>query len=238
LAQLVAASFTLAKPVTDSIETLTILTPTSEAWQLLFQDQHLLVVNKPAMLLTVPGRHPANFDCLVTRVQQQFPTAQVVHRLDYDTSGLVILPLTKSALSHISKQFQARTVKKHYQALVQGKVSPDRGSIDAPLAADAERRPLYKVCQMDGKASLTHYQTISYDDVHDLTRLALNPVTGRSHQLRVHLLSIGHPIIGDTLYGNAENIALSPRLCLHAASIKFCHPDTGQSLQFDAPVPF
>lgn len=224
--------------MTDSIEALTILTPTSEAWQLLYQDQHLLVVNKPAMLLTVPGRHPANFDCLVTRVQQQFPTAQVVHRLDYDTSGLVILPLTKSALSHISKQFQARTVKKNYQALVQGKVSTDSGSIDAPIVADAERRPLYKICHKDGKASLTHYQTISYDERLDLSRLALSPVTGRSHQLRVHLLSIGHPIIGDTLYGDAENIALSPRLCLHAATIVFSHPETGQSLKFDAPAPF
>ncbi len=224
--------------MTDSIDTLTILTPTSDAWQLLYQDQHLIVVNKPAMLLTVPGRHPANFDCLVTRVQQQFPTAQVVHRLDYDTSGLVILPLTKSALSHISKQFQARTVKKNYQALVQGKISTDSGRIDAPIAADAERRPLYKICHKNGKGSLTHYQTISYDERRNLSRVALSPVTGRSHQLRVHLLSIGHPIIGDTLYGDAENIALSPRLCLHAATIEFCHPETGQSLKFDSPAPF
>ena len=214
------------------------MSPTSEAWQLIFQDQHILVVNKPAMLLTVPGRHPANFDCLVTRVQQQFPSAQVVHRLDYDTSGLVILPLTKTALSHISKQFQARTVKKHYQALVQGNVSPVSGIINLPIAADAERRPLYKVCYQEGKASLTHYQTISYDERNDLSRLALSPVTGRSHQLRVHLLSIGHPIIGDTLYGDAENIALAPRLCLHAKTIEFMHPETGQTLEFETPAPF
>ena len=103
--------------MTETIDSLKILTPTTEPWQLIYQDEQLIVVNKPAMLLTVPGRHPANFDCLVSRVQQEFPTAQVVHRLDYDTSGLVILPLTKSALSNISKQFQARTVQKQYQAL-------------------------------------------------------------------------------------------------------------------------
>jgi tRNA pseudouridine32 synthase/23S rRNA pseudouridine746 synthase len=224
--------------VTDSIESLTILTPTDESWQLIYQDEQLLVVNKPAMLLTVPGRHPANFDCLISRVQQQFPTAQVVHRLDYDTSGLVILPLTKAALSNISKQFQARTVHKQYQALVQGEVSPANGSIDLPIAADPIHRPLYKICQASGKPSLTHYQLLSYDNARDLSRVLLSPVTGRSHQLRVHLLSLGHPIIGDTLYGDAANIALSARLCLHAAAIEFCHPVTGKLLQFTAEAVF
>jgi len=224
--------------VTDSIESLTILTPTDESWQLIYQDEQLLVVNKPAMLLTVPGRHPANFDCLISRVQQQFPKAQVVHRLDYDTSGLVILPLTKAALSNISKQFQARTVHKQYQALVQGEVSPANGSIDLPIAADPIRRPLYKICQASGKPSLTHYQLLNYDNARDLSRVLLSPVTGRSHQLRVHLLSLGHPIIGDTLYGDAANIALSARLCLHAAAIEFCHPVTGKSLLFRAEAAF
>lgn len=224
--------------MTDSIENLTILTPTNEPWQLIYQDEQLVVVNKPAMLLTVPGRHPANFDCLISRVQQQFPTAQVVHRLDYDTSGLVIFPLSKAALSNISKQFQARTVHKRYQALVQGQVNSSNGSIDLPIAADPIRRPLYKICQMTGKPSLTHYQLLDYDQARDLSRLLLSPVTGRSHQLRVHLLSLGHPIIGDTLYGDATNIALSARLCLHAAAIEFCHPVTGQLLQFEAEAAF
>ncbi len=224
--------------MTDSIETLKILTPTTTAWQLIYQDEQLLVVNKPAMLLTVPGRHPANFDCLVTRVQQQFPTAQVVHRLDYDTSGLVILPLTKAALSHISKQFQARTVHKQYQALVQGQLYQESGSIDLPIAADPEHRPLYKISVGLGKPSLTHYQLLSYDSERHLSRLLLSPVTGRSHQLRVHLLSLGHPIIGDTLYGDAANQALSERLCLHAASIEFFHPTSGQPLQFESTAPF
>ena len=224
--------------MTDSIESLTILTPTNEPWQLIYQDEQLLVVNKPAMLLTVPGRHPANFDCLISRVQQQFPSAKVVHRLDYDTSGLVILPLTKAALSKISIQFQARTVHKQYQALVQGEVVSERGSIDSPIAADPHRRPLYKICLETGKPSLTHYQVLNYDKERDVSRVLLSPVTGRSHQLRVHLLSLGHPIIGDTLYGDLNNIALWARLCLHSASIEFCHPDTGELLQFHAATPF
>lgn len=224
--------------MTDSIESLTILTPTTEPWQLIYQDDQFLVVNKPAMLLTVPGRHPSNFDCLVSRVQQQFPTAQVVHRLDYDTSGLVILPLTKAALSHISKQFQARTVQKQYLALVQGEVLPEGGCIDLPIAPDPTRRPLYKICQDSGKPSLTHYLRLDYEKERDLSRMLLSPVTGRSHQLRVHLLSLGHPIIGDTLYGDPANIALSARLCLHATAIEFCHPQTGQLVQFEVAADF
>lgn len=224
--------------MTDSIDTLKILTPTTEAWQLVHQDPHFIVVNKPAMLLTVPGRHPDNFDCLISRVQQQYPTAQVVHRLDYDTSGLVILPLTKTALSHISKQFQARTVHKQYQALVQGKLAVPDGSIDLPIAADPDRRPLYKICFSQGKASMTHFTELNYDSQNNISRLLLSPVTGRSHQLRVHLLSQGHPIIGDTLYGDATNQALSPRLCLHALNLEFNHPLTDEIVRYDSAVPF
>lgn len=224
--------------MSDQIDQLAILTPTTQAWHLLYQDEHLLIVNKPAMLLTVPGRHPANFDCLISRVQQEFPTAQVVHRLDYDTSGLVILPLTKAALSHISKQFQARTIDKHYQALVHGVITPAEGSIDLPIAADPDRRPLYKICRQTGKASLTHYQTLSVDENKQQSRLLLKPVTGRSHQLRLHLCSLGHAIVGDTLYATAEVAAMSPRLCLHAAFIEFVHPVTQKPMQFSATAEF
>ncbi len=122
--------------MTTAVDELTVLTATTQAWQLLYQDEDLLVVDKPAMLLTVPGRHPATFDCLISRVQQQFPSAQVVHRLDYDTSGLVLLPLNKKALSELSKRFQARSTEKHYQALVGGELLPETGSIDLPIAAD------------------------------------------------------------------------------------------------------
>ena len=246
----------------EQIDQLAILTATTSPWQLLYQDDQLLVVNKPAMLLTVPGRHPANRDCLISRVQCEFPSAQVVHRLDYDTSGLVVLPLTKHALSEISKQFQARTVHKQYQAVVLGEVQPNQGQINLPIAADPARRPLYKICQAEGKASLTHYATIAVSSWKDtrqtatISRLLLTPVTGRSHQLRLHLQSIGHPILGDTLYGNdlyaidldGSNVdglpasvspaQMSERLCLHACQLEFQHPVSGAKLQFSCEPAF
>ena len=224
--------------MTTAVDELTVLTATTQAWQLLYQDEDLLVVDKPAMLLTVPGRHPANFDCLISRVQQQFPSAQVVHRLDYDTSGLVLLPLNKKALSELSKQFQARSIEKHYQALVGGELFPKTGSIDLPIAADAERRPLYKICQQSGKASLTDYRTLSFDQGLQQSRLLLSPVTGRSHQLRLHLSAIGHAILGDSLYAPKEVAAKAERLCLHAAFIEFNHPVTGERMQFSAAPEF
>lgn len=224
--------------MTTAVDELTVLTATTQPWQLLYQDDDLLVVDKPAMLLTVPGRHPANFDCLISRVQQQFPTAQVVHRLDYDTSGLVLIPLHKSALSGLSKQFQARTVEKHYQALVGGELLPESGSIDLPIAADAERRPLYKICQQSGKASLTYYQRLHYDEKQNLSRVLLKPVTGRSHQLRLHMASIGHAISGDTLYADGELASCHHRLCLHASWIRFVQPCSGETLEFSAALPF
>ncbi len=224
--------------MSDDISELAVLKATDQAWQLLYQDEQLLVVNKPAMLLTVPGRHPANADCLISRVQLEFPQAQVVHRLDYDTSGLVILPLSKAALSHISKQFQARTVEKQYQALVCGILEPANGSINLPIAPDEQRRPLYKICQQKGKVSLTHYQTLSTDPGLNQSRLLLSPVTGRSHQLRLHLSAIGHAIVGDSLYASKEVAQSSPRLCLHAAFIEFIHPLSGQKLQFSAAPEF
>ena len=212
------------------------LTATKEAWQLVYQDEFMLVVNKPAHLLTVPGRHPANHDCLISRVQTEFPSAQVVHRLDYDTSGLVILPLTKGALSHISKQFQARTISKYYEALVAGEIAL-AGSIDGAIAADLDNRPLYKICP-DGKPSLTHYRRLAFDPTLSQSRVLLEPVTGRSHQLRLHLSSIGHAILGDTLYANTEIAGGSARLCLHARQIQFQHPVTEKPITLEALAPF
>lgn len=224
--------------MTTAIDDLTVLTATTEPWQLLYQDQDILVVNKPAMLLTVPGRHPRNHDCLISRVQRDFPTAHVVHRLDYDTSGIVVLPLHKGALSELSKQFQARTIDKQYQALVGGELHEAAGTIDLPIAADPANRPLYKICHTTGKASVTHFQRLDYDSVQQLTRVALMPVTGRSHQLRLHLASMGHAICGDTFYAKGALATQSPRLCLHARWIKFCHPVSGRWLEFETAVPF
>lgn len=221
----------------SELDELAVIPATQQAWDLVYQDADLLIVNKPARLLTVPGRHPANRDCLISRVQQEFPTAQVVHRLDYDTSGLLVLPLNRLALSAISKQFQARSVDKTYQALVNGELT-GHGSIDLPIAADEERRPLYKVCQLTGKASTTLYQSLHYDAQHGHSRLDLTPVTGRSHQLRLHLASIGHAILGDEFYADIVVRQAAGRLCLHAHSLRLQHPRRGDWLAFHCEVPF
>lgn len=224
--------------MTDSAESLAILPATTEPYQIVYEDDVLLVVNKPAKLLTVPGRHPENQDCLITRVQREFISAQVVHRLDYDTSGLVVLPLTKRVLSDISKQFQARSVLKHYVALVDGRLAQAKGVVDLPIAADTENRPLYKVCHATGKPSVTRYHRLNFASETMQSRVQLEPVTGRSHQLRVHMLALGHAILGDTLYAAPEIAAKSPRLMLHAEYIRFTHPLTGNILDFTVPAPF
>ncbi|MGI5309564.1 RluA family pseudouridine synthase [Rheinheimera sp. WS51] len=222
----------------DAIETLAKLQASSENYDILYQDDIVLVVNKPAKLLTVPGRHPDNADCLISRLQREFLSASIVHRLDYDTSGLLIIPLTKRALSDISKQFQARTVVKQYIAVVDGIIKADSQRIDLPLAADLENRPCYKVCQQSGKPSVTDMKVISRDLQLQQTRVQLNPITGRSHQLRVHMQALGHTILGDSLYGTKAIAEASPRLLLHAEQIQFTHPLTGKSLNINAAPDF
>jgi tRNA pseudouridine32 synthase/23S rRNA pseudouridine746 synthase len=224
--------------MSNSTDDLAILPATSEPYQIVYEDDVLLVVNKPAQLLTVPGRHPQNQDCLIRRVQREFPFAEVVHRLDYDTSGLVILPLTKRVLSDISKQFQARTVQKHYVAVVDGKLAKPKGVIDLAIAADEQHRPLYKVCLQQGKPSQSRYQLLSYNADTNQSRVQLEPVTGRSHQLRVHMLALGHAMLGDTLYAPQAIAAKSPRLMLHAEYIRFVHPLSAQAMEFTASAPF
>ena len=225
------------KFMTPAATELAVLPATSQAYQLLFQDEHLVVVNKPCHLLTVPGRHPDNQDCLIKRVQQPFPSASVVHRLDYDTSGLVVLPLTPAALSAISKQFQARTVKKTYLAVVSGKWLQAQGRIDLAIAPDAENRPRYKICPQ-GKASVTDFELLSYDTTTHTSRIRLSPVTGRSHQLRLHTSALGHPILGDPFYAPQAVQDQSDRLLLHAATLTLLHPVSQQALSFEAPPDF
>ena len=220
------------------IEQLSILAATDEAFTVLYADEQLVVVNKPCKLLSVPGRHPDNHDCLVSRVQQQFNDAMIVHRLDYDTSGLVILPRNKAALSHISKQFQARKVQKHYTAIVDGLIEEDQGLIDLPIGKDEANPRCYKICHTSGKASQTHFTVISRDVEQQRTRVLLKPITGRSHQLRLHLKAIGHVILGDEFYAPAEIIAASPRLMLHSNHIEFHHPISNDWLSFDCKAPF
>lgn len=193
--------------------------PVHTELDILFQDNHLLVVNKPAGLLAVMGRGVEKQDCLATRVQAAFPDALVVHRLDMATSGLMLFARGATMQRQLSRLFEARSVEKEYIAVVMGCV-PDSGEITLPLLADWLNRPKQKVDAAQGKPALTRYQRLDYEPATDTSHVRLHPITGRTHQLRVHLAAIGHPILGDTLYdGRAAS-----RLHLHATRLAFAHP--------------
>ena len=204
------------------------------ALRLLYVDQALLVAEKAAGLLAVPGRGVAGADSLAARVQACYRDALVVHRLDMATSGLMVFARGAFAQRRLSIAFEQRQVIKHYVAIVEGCMAADDGEIDAPLAADWPRRPMQKVDLEQGKPSLTRWQVLERGA--DFTRLALMPITGRTHQLRVHLRHIGHPIRGDALYGTPPLAAA--RLMLHACAIEFAHPLSGQPLSFKSEPTF
>lgn len=207
-----------------------------EAITILYEDSDLLLVRKPDLLLSVPGRHPLNKDCLITRLQQHYPSASIVHRLDLDTSGIMVIPLNKTTHAHISRQFQQRQVEKSYHAIVYGIIEEDQGEIDLPIARDWTNRPLQKICLETGKSALTRFEVLERRQ--DRTRILLRPVTGRSHQLRIHLRELGHPILGCDMYAHAEALAMADRLLLHATTLGFEHPASGQWLQGECPPDF
>lgn len=223
--------------MTQPIDQLTVLPPCEESLEIVREAPTFLVVNKPPRLLTVPGRHPANRDSVIERLRVDHPQVHAVHRLDFDTSGLLVVPLVKTSLSHLSRQFQARSVKKTYTAVVQGIVEDDEGEINLPMAQDPERRPRSKITE-DGKPALTRFRVLERDEQQGRTRLALHPVTGRSHQLRLHCQAIGHPILGCEFYAPAEVVAMAPRLLLHASRLEFEDPETGEALSFSSVAPF
>jgi tRNA pseudouridine32 synthase/23S rRNA pseudouridine746 synthase len=208
--------------------------PMSPYLEIVFYDDDILVLNKPSGLLSVPGKKHA--DCLQSRAQRVFPTATVVHRLDMSTSGLMVMALNKSAHRHISKQFELRETAKTYQAIVFDKVQQDAGKIDLPLICDWPNRPKQMVDHQQGKKALTHWRVL--ERLTHSTRLELNPITGRSHQLRVHMLSMQHPIIGDSLYAHDQALSMADRLNLHAMFLSFRHPVTEKTLRFESQVPF
>lgn len=212
--------------MSDLLNELAVLPKCEDEVQLLYRDSDFLIINKPTRLLSVPGRHPLNRDSVIVRLQKEFPTAGIVHRLDFDTSGVMVIPRNKRALANISRQFQARTVKKSYTAVVAGVIERD-GMIDLPIAADLDNRPKYKICFETGKKSVTEYAVITRDERARTTRVLLHPVTGRSHQLRLHLQAIGHPILGCEFYADDENKNRVNRLLLHATRLEFLHPLTG-----------
>lgn len=204
---------------------------------LIYADDFILVLNKPAGLLSVPGRGADKADSLATRVQQQFADARIVHRLDRDTSGLLVLARGAEIHRLLSMAFAAREVNKRYVARVFGKPLETDGEINLPIIVDWPNRPKQHVNYETGKPSLTRYSLLSHDDANNTSLLELEPITGRTHQLRVHLSEIGHPILGDTLYGGAEANA-AERLLLHARLLSFGHPASNAPLQFICEPPF
>lgn len=204
-------------------------------------DDDILVLAKPAGLLSVPGKRPELADCLELRSRERFPSAATVHRLDRDTSGVQVLALNARAQRHLGLQFERRKVRKTYVARVWGVVEGDDGVIDLPLAADWPNRPKQRVDHERGRAALTEWRVLARETLPDgqpLTRLALHPLTGRSHQLRVHLLSLGHPILGDRLYAHEAAFAAAGRLQLHALSLTLHHPADGRLCTFEDACPF
>ncbi|HSV57317.1 MAG TPA: RluA family pseudouridine synthase [Variovorax sp.] len=207
--------------------------------QLIHEDADLLVLDKPAGLLCVPGRGADKQDCLSARAMQRWPDALVVHRLDMATSGLVLMARGAAMQRALSQAFATQKVDKRYEAVVDGLLAEEGWSqIDAPIAADWPRRPLRVIDAASGKPSSTRWRVLQQLPAQNATHLLLAPLTGRTHQLRVHLAHIGHPILGDALYGSEAVQARSPRLLLHATELAFAHPFTQRPMRFEGPAPF
>ncbi|MFG5384924.1 RluA family pseudouridine synthase [Yoonia sp. R2-816] len=209
--------------------------PPQDPLTILHDDHQVIVVDKPSGLLSVPGKGPDLADCLLTRVQAAFPTALLVHRLDRDTSGVMIFALTPHAQRHLGLQFEKRQTKKTYIARVSGQMMEKTGTVDLPLIVDWPNRPKQMVDHENGKQAITDWRVVR--STTDETRVRLMPRTGRSHQLRVHMLAIGHPILGDPFYATGATRD-HPRLMLHSETLQFRHPDGGQGVRMTAKCPF
>ena len=205
---------------------------------ILFRDEHLLLINKPSGLLSLSGKNPLNKDSVHFRLVQDFPTATLVHRLDFGTSGIMVVALNKMVNAFISKQFQEGTVLKTYTAMLHGHLKEDNGLIEFPIAKDLDNFPLQKICYETGKKSVTQYHVIERLENPPRTRVLFSPLTGRTHQLRIHSREINHPILGCDLYTTNEACVLAERLMLHATRIEFVHPATGEKITGVCPCPF
>ncbi len=210
---------------------------------ILFRDEQIMVVNKPSGLLSVPGRLTENHDSVISRIQTMHPEAMAVHRLDMDTSGIMVVGLTKEAISNLGKQFNQKTVTKRYAALVDG-IIPEEGEVNLPLRCDLENRPLQIVDFEQGKQSKTLFSRLENSIISDrynipnISAVKLIPITGRSHQLRVHMAQTEHAILGDRFYASEEVMNKTDRLCLHAFYLKFSHPVSGNKLEFSSVPEF
>ncbi|HJF28045.1 RluA family pseudouridine synthase [Acinetobacter bohemicus] len=206
---------------------------------LIHRDKDFMVIHKAAGLLTVPGKTEDLQDCLISRLMKIEPKTLLIHRLDRDTSGILVFALSREGQKSISRQFQERQTDKTYQAIVAGTLDGE-GMVDVPVIYDPDHPPLHIAEPNHNKPALTHWQAIEHFEIQGqaVTRVKLTPITGRSHQLRVHMQYLGHPIIGDTLYATPEQQQLSVRLCLHAERLSFSHPHTQQPVEFYCPAPF
>ncbi len=208
--------------------------PPQDPPEILHEDHELIVVNKPAGLLSVPGKGAHLADCLLARIVSRFPTALLVHRLDRDTSGVMVFAATPHAQRHLGLQFEKRQTRKTYVARVHGRLDPPEGVIDLPLIVDWPNRPRQMVCHATGKQAVTGYKLIRAEAGE--SRVRLFPRTGRSHQLRVHMAALGHPILGDPFY--SEDAGAYPRMMLHAEELRLRHPEGGRGMRFRVRAPF
>ncbi|MFC1775811.1 RluA family pseudouridine synthase [Pseudomonadota bacterium] len=206
--------------------------------EILYRDEFILLINKPSGLLSLSGKNILNRDSVHFRLTQRFPTALMVHRLDFGTSGIMLLALNKAVNADLTKQFQDRSVVKTYMGLLHGHLQNDQGCIDAPIAKDKPNFPLLKICHDSGKQALSQYQVIERLKDPPRTRVLFTPRTGRTHQLRIHSREIGHPILGCDLYGSKQTQGMASRLLLHALTLEFDHPVSGERIRRECPCPF
>jgi len=209
-----------------------------EEIEVLYQDESFLLINKPSGLLTLSGKHPLNKDSVHFRLVKDFPAATMIHRLDFGTSGLLVVALNKDVNAHLCKQFQLRNVVKTYTALLHGHLAEDEGCIDFPIAKDRPNFPLQKICHETGKSAISPFQVIERLPQPFATRVTFTPTSGRTHQLRIHSREIGHPILGCDLYATDEAFFMATRLMLHATRLEFDHPMTGERVKEFSPCPF
>lgn len=212
--------------------------PANTGINTLYKDDYILIIDKPSGLLSVPGRGDEKQDCLISRVQEIYPEALTVHRLDMSTSGLIVLALDTDTHRLLSKQFAEREVTKQYIAIVTSKLEEPSGLIDEPMICDWPNRPRQMIDHEKGKPSQTRYEVIEYVSENNTSRLRLTPITGRTHQLRLHCQSIGHAILGDQLYASPEVIAMADRLLLHATTLSLSHPVSGKDIVIESAPPF
>jgi len=209
-----------------------------EQIKILFQDEHIVLINKPSGLLSLSGKNPLNRDSVHYRLVQQFPSATMAHRLDFGTSGIMLVALSKTVNANLTRQFQNRTVNKTYMAMLDGHLASDEGDIDAPIAKDKPNFPLLKICHDEGKPALSHYRVLERLENPLRSRVLFSPQTGRTHQLRLHSREIGHPILGCDLYGTEQTRLMASRLLLHALSLEFEHPASSQRMKMSCCCSF